>query len=192
MKSAFLLSVLVILMATPARGQRPYPRIEIGGGYSPQVVDRARRNMPKGWTGSAAVNLHRNFGLEASVTGHYEHYPLPPLDVSYYLYQGGPRVTFRSQRLTPWAHALFGVSQCRISGAGTIKTSFAGSFGGGLDVNVHRRVALRVVQADYVRMRISDLSAGGTTGGGFGLILVPTPANSLAFSFGVVIKLGGL
>jgi hypothetical protein len=147
--------------------------------------------MPKGWNSGLTGNFHRNFGLEASFSGHYGHFPVPPIDDSYYLFQAGPRVAFRLARLTPWAHALFGVSQDRITGAGLIKTNFAGTFGGGLDVAVHKRLALRMIQADYVRMRVNDLSLGGTGTGAFGLIFVPIPANNLSLSFGVVLKLGG-
>jgi len=190
MKTALLLIALASVAALPAQGQKDYPRVEIAGGYSPLIVDRARRNMPKGWTAGVAVNLHRNFGIESNFAGHYGLFPLPRVVDSYHLFQAGPRVTFRLKRLTPWGHALFGVSQSRIEGR-VIKTSFAGTFGGGLDVNVHKRVALRVVQADYVRMRITDLSASSIPGGGFGLILVPHPANNLALSFGIVLKLGG-
>ncbi|MBI4164312.1 MAG: hypothetical protein HY508_01100 [Acidobacteria bacterium] len=114
-----------------------------------------------------------------------------PFDDSYYLFQAGPRVAFRFERVTPWGHALFGVSQSRVAGAGAIETSFAGTFGGGLDLPIHKRVALRVIQADYVRMRINAISAGGVGGGGFGLIIVPIPSNNLSLSFGVVLKLGG-
>jgi len=192
MKHSLVLSLLLLYtLALPVKAQKPYPRVEIAGGYSPLIVDRARRNMPKGWTAGVSVNVHRYFGIETNLAGHYGHITVPRADESYYLFQGGPRVTFRLQRLTPWAHALFGVSQSRVAGAGVLKTSFAGTFGGGLDVNVHKRVALRVVQADYVRMRISDLSAGGIAGGGFGLLMVPRPANNLSLSFGVVLRLGG-
>ena len=188
MKKLPLLFGVGVFITAPIQAQQSYPRVEIAGGYSPLVVDRARRNMPKGWTADVAVNLHRNFGIETNIAGHYAHLTVPRADESYYLFQGGPRVAFRLERLTPWGHALFGVSQSRVAGAGVLKTTFAGTFGGGLDVNVHKRVALRVVQADYIRMQINDLSFGGT---GFGLILGPTPANNLSFSLGVVLKLGG-
>jgi len=189
MKHSLVLSLLLLYpLALPLKAQKPYPRVEIAGGYSPLIIDRARRNMPKGWTAGVAVNLHRNFGIETNFAGHYGPFPLFQFDESYHLFQGGPRVAFRMERLTPWVHALFGISQSRIAGANLTKTNFAGTFGGGLDVNVHKRVALRAVQADYVRMRINDVSLGGP---GFGLIVGPTPANNLSLSFGVVLKLGG-
>ncbi|MFB3921579.1 MAG: outer membrane beta-barrel protein [Terriglobia bacterium] len=188
MKKPVLISLAALFFSTPTLAQESYPRVEVAGGYSLLVVDRARRNMPKGWTAGVAVNFHRNFGIETNFAGHYGHLTVPLADESYYLFQGGPRVTLRLKRLTPWAHALFGVSQSRIAGASVTKTDFAESFGGGLDVNIHKRVALRVVQADYVRMQINDVSLGGT---GFGLLAGPTPANNLSLSFGFVLKLGG-
>lgn len=186
-----LLLLLVLSMALPASGQKTYPRVEIAGGYSYLVVDRSHRNMPKGWNSSFAINFHRNLGLEAGFGGHYGHFPVLTINDSYYLFQAGPRVAFRLRKLTPWAHALFGVSQSRIAGADATRTNFASALGGGLDVAVHKRLALRMIQADYMRMRVNDFSLAGIGTGGFGLIVGPTPSNNLSLSFGVVIKLGG-
>jgi len=190
MKIALLLA-LSFLVPLSANAQKTHSPVEVFGGYSflktTGAIFRAR-NIANGWNAGVTGNFTRYLGIEGRLAGHYGNYgPVIPFDDSYYLFQAGPRFTYRLERLTPWGHALFGVSQSRVDGAGAIKTSFAGTFGGGLDVIIHKRVALRVFQADYVRMRINSISAGGVGS----LIIVPTPSNNLSFSFGVVLKLGG-
>ena len=108
----------------------------------------------------------------------------------------GPKFAARSEKVTPWAHALFGVAQLNAVGQNIVgdtvresDTWFAWAVGGGLDVNLHKRIALRVVQADYVRVNgraeFNTFSHGLfiSTGGG--------SSNNLRVSFGVVLRLGG-
>lgn len=85
-------------------------------------------------------------------------------------YMAGPRVSFcvcrgpeAARNITPFAQALFGGAHATEGafpvGATLSSTadSFAMSFGGGLEVGVSRRVALRVVQADYLYTRLPNL-----------------------------------
>jgi len=72
----------------------------------------------------------------------------------------GPRFSYRkSKRLVPFAHALLGVTRehedstillpdfsLRVKNT---DTGFAMALGGGLDVGLSRRVALRLFQVDY-------------------------------------------
>ncbi len=74
----------------------------------------------------------------------------------------GPRFTARSSRVEPFAHALFGgarfsaeVSALGVSGSDS-DTSFAFVLGGGLDVKLNDKVAIRLGQLDYLRTRIGD------------------------------------
>jgi hypothetical protein len=84
---------------------------------------------------------------------------------SLYNFLGGIQVKDNASdaRFQPFAHALVGAGHRRntIEGEGftcitiipcpgsTTETAFAGAFGGGLDVRLNRRVAIRVFQADY-------------------------------------------
>jgi hypothetical protein len=82
----------------------------------------------------------------------------------------GPRFFLRREKVTLFAHGLAGVVRTRTSseysfvsviGLPTERSSFAYSvnhfaygFGGGVDVNVNRRFAIRILQADYLRTQI--------------------------------------
>lgn len=122
-------------------------------------------------------------------------FPPPPgclqRGFSSYQFLFGPRVTGRSQRFTVFSHALVGVVQRRTAGfilpgftIGPItvpsfrvpaasENDFALGFGGGFDVNANRRVALRVLQFDYIPVH---------TGERF--------LHNFRFKSGVVLKLG--
>lgn len=77
----------------------------------------------------------------------------------------GPRFSYRkNKRVTPFAHVLLGASRRRTESeidlgvlgrtffSGT-NTSFAAAAGGGLDVELSRNLALRVVQTEYMLTR---------------------------------------
>ena len=87
------------------------------------------------------------------------------------LAQGGPQVKARLGRTSPFAHALFGVSRGKgsvltqsvvgsfdiVSGTPSEgQTKFAFAIGGGLDVNVSERIAIRAVQVDYLRTSFTN------------------------------------
>ncbi len=75
--------------------------------------------------------------------------------ISQYEYLFGPRFTARTARATLFAHVLVGGNTLRL--AGTSTNGFAWAVGGGLDYNAGRHLAIRVIQADYLRTRLSNL-----------------------------------
>lgn len=60
----------------------------------------------------------------------------------------GPRATLRGEHFNVFAHALGGF--VLVTGAGLAATNFAFSLGGGLDYNLSKNLALRLVQVDYL------------------------------------------
>jgi opacity protein-like surface antigen len=66
----------------------------------------------------------------------------------------GPRFTSRPGRVEGFVHALLGGA--RASGGGDSDTSFTYALGGGLDIKASDRVAIRIVQLDYLRTHFSD------------------------------------
>jgi hypothetical protein len=94
----------------------------------------------------------------------------------------GPRYTFwKNERLFPFGHTLFGAVRARSEGvtvAGGVPSvftarddGFAMVLGGGLDAKLNDHLAIRAIQADYLR---SDIF-GGTT-------------NAMQLSFGLVFR----
>lgn len=86
-------------------------------------------------------------------------------DTSVHTFLAGPRFSYRKkERITPFGHALFGASrrhaetEVTFDGGGRTffsanNTSFAAALGGGLDVELSKKIALRVVQAEYLLTR---------------------------------------
>jgi opacity protein-like surface antigen len=145
------------------------PKVELFGGYS-YFRNEGGRDL-HGWTGSIAVNLNHWFGLVADVSGHYESrtfrltFPNGGFNVfdsstGRHTVVVGPRFSYRkSKRLVPFAHVLLGITREHEDTTSLLpdftlrtksnNTGFAMALGGGLDVALSRRVALRLFQVDY-------------------------------------------
>jgi opacity protein-like surface antigen len=144
--------LLVVLMSQPATAQE-VPKAEVFGGYS-----WAGGNF-HGWNSSITGNITKRIGIVADFSGHYG----TELDGSVLIRQDahsflfGPRFSFRGKRLTPFVYALFGATRFHesaiISGQklSDSDTGFSSAFGGGLDVKVNDRIAIRAFQLDYFR-----------------------------------------
>lgn len=183
-----LLSVTsLVLFACLSASAQEYPKAEVFGGYS-YFRANGGANL-HGWNASVSGNLNSWFGLVADFSGHYDStssrsqfsfpgfpgFPgipgSPPLsiavssDTRVHTFLAGPRFSYRKkERITPFAHALFGASRRHaeteviLDGASRTffsgnNTSFAAAVGGGVDVELSKNIALRVVQAEYVLTR---------------------------------------
>jgi opacity protein-like surface antigen len=176
MKKAILLLSILLLATTPALAQQvsEYPRVEGFVGYSYLYADLlVDHDSAHGFAGSLSGNLHRNFGLTGEITGHWGTFAGE--DYQNYTFLGGPRLTGRFERATPFAHALFGFANTRA--AGESDNNFAMALGGGLDVNATKEIAIRVAQLDYLFIR-------GSAGG------LSENSHSFRVSTGVVIRWG--
>jgi hypothetical protein len=151
-KRLLSISGLVLLFTVPVYGQNDdYPRVEAFGGLSYFNVDAVTRDTFYGWQASVSTNFHKNVGVTADVGGQYK--TLFGTSIQGYEFLIGPRFTARGRRFTGFTHALFGFLHAR--GGGLSDTIFAAGFGGGVDVNGSDRVAIRVVQFDYIPSRFS-------------------------------------
>ncbi len=107
---------------------------------------------------------------------------------SAYTFLGGPRVSLRSHlRLTPFAQALFGVmhatqvSLCpNCTSILPAQNAFTLTAGGGLDIRLTHRIAIRAVQGEYFMTRFDNLATGKTS-----------PQNDVRLSTGLVFRFGG-
>lgn len=151
-----------VLLALPLFAQaQDAPKVEIFGGYSYLRANSEGDGLDlHGWNASAAVNFTKWAGIVADFSGHYGDVTVAPgvsPDVSTYLFLLGPRFSYRKHNvLTPFGHVLLGVSRLHTSynAFGTRirdrDSSFAMAIGGGLDAKVHKNLAIRLFQADYV------------------------------------------
>lgn len=189
-------------------GDNNTPKVELFLGYSyVRAMPRSLGNRIEwlhGGNGSLAFNVNSYLGLVADFGG-YRSKQLrltgagtPPsfvvdADGTVFTYLFGPRLSYRGNRVTPFAQALFGVAHAGevsipgctgFSGCTPLPSEnvFAMALGGGFDVKVHRHVALRIVQAEYLMTRFRDPSPGaGQTG----------TRNNLRLSAGIVFRFGG-
>lgn len=144
---------LVFLSLLPAVAQ-DVPKAEVFGGYS-----WAGANF-HGWNASVTGNITKRFGIVADFSSHYGSELEGSILVKKYAHSFlfGPRFSFRrGKRVTPFVYALLGAT--RFQESATINgqklsdsdTGFSSALGGGLDVKVNDRVAIRAFQIDYFR-----------------------------------------
>ncbi|HLI35025.1 MAG TPA: hypothetical protein VKW70_08265 [Terriglobia bacterium] len=167
----FLIIVSVLLGISAAGLAQNAPRMEIFGGFSFAKAGFSSTNSPfflsavpfgqnfdlRGWEASVSENVDSWFGVTQEFTGLYGNPRLNGFNHNTHLYSflSGPRFSYRhNERITPFAHALFGYDEIsmKIPAAGGIAAkdqSYGMALGGGLDVKLHGVFALRLIQADY-------------------------------------------
>lgn len=148
---------LLVVAALPARAQNT-PMIEVMGGYSYLRPDSSGAALSmNGWQASVTENLNHWFGGTAEFSGYYANATPasgpPDINVNAQSFLFGPQFSHRkSSSFTPFGHILVGAfrgSQGYL-GISQPKTDFAAAFGGGIDIKIHKKVALRIIQADYI------------------------------------------
>lgn len=173
-------TVLVILatlaLSGAALAQQETPAVEVFGGYSYLHFSAAGDSgSVNGWNASANFNFNKWFGVKADLTGHYGS-DLGD-DGKLHSFTFGPQLTYRGlKHATPFFHAMAGAA--KIDVLGFDDTALALVFGGGLDVKVHPRVALRLAQADWYITRFNDPITLGNN------------QNNFRFAAGIVLRLG--
>src|SRR5438270_3190307 len=132
-----------------------YPGADIHGTLPLGLVPLTSRleSNPRGVGLSATYNFNRWFGLTLDTSTHWgsgESTLAQKIDdAAFSNLSFGPKITFRSAHFSPFLEALVGDHRLTAEGFHDIdKLGFMG--GGGLDVNVSRHIALRLIRADYV------------------------------------------
>jgi len=144
-----------------------------------------------GWQGSANFNLSHHLAIVGDFGGQYKTLPgitgagatLTGVSLNSYQFLFGPRVMFRRNRVTPFVHAMFGgvregVGSMTLTVPGTTLTTPAVAstglgmgMGGGFDINVSDRLALRVPQFDWTPMHVGGVWEKNVIRIGIGLVL---------------------
>lgn len=169
MRRLFLIAGVLLVASIPAKAQ-DHPGYEVFGGYSLLNTKFFDRENLHGFAFSVAGNLGPTWGLVAEVSGHYG--STSGLSLRKYTYLFGPRFSSRSDKATVFGHVLLGGANSKIEGT-DIGSGFALAVGGGVDLNVNKSVAVRILQVDY----LPDRSFGVWT-------------QNARVSAGVVFKLG--
>lgn len=164
MRNMILSAGLILLMAAASRAQKSTPAAEVSASYSYLRFGVSNGVNQNGASVSFAGNFNHWLGLAADVGGYHKSQGGATFNT--YTYMGGPRFSYRnSGRVTPFAQALFGGARGSLNafGASGSTTGFAYSVGGGVDLGLTRRLALRP-QLDYIGMRFSGNTVRGSIG----------------------------
>jgi opacity protein-like surface antigen len=156
MKRSFYAICLILVVSLSAIGQEKteVPRVELFGGY-------ANGLSSQGWNGSIAVNVNKWFGVVADFGGQYVNTREVDFQekIKSHTFLAGPQISFRFKRVTPFVRVLAGgasVNTVAVESGQTFtfaENSFVMGAGGGLDVRVNKRVAIRAFQLDYMRTK---------------------------------------
>ena len=147
-RSGLLAALVVAAGAVSASAQNgEAPDGDVFVGYSFLSIDPGPfrdRESVHGFDVSGTGHFNDWFGLTAEVSGHYE-----SGDAIHYV-MGGPRFTYRDDdsRVEPYGHVLAGAAFLNSSGR------FALGVGGGVDVKLSDKVAIRAVQVDYAPIAV--------------------------------------
>ncbi len=195
-----MIAILCGFAALAAAQDQPAPKWELYGGYSVidpnanvhallpggivPVTSRLEWN-PRGVGASITYDFNRWFGLTLDSSAHFNSSETGLAqridDTGFSNLSFGPKVTFRSRHFSPFLEALVGDHRLMPDAFHDIsKLGFM--FGGGLDVNVSRHIALRLIRADYV---MSSYRYGPSSS---------TPSTDLTgarLQAGIVLNLGG-
>ncbi len=110
-----------------------------------------------GWDASVTENINHWFGGTIDFSGHYKSPVVANTTNREQMYSimYGPRFSRRTAWVTPYFHALFGAAHADVkvtpTGPRASDSSFAAATGGGLDLNLGNKTAIRLFQAEYFR-----------------------------------------
>ena len=173
--------VLLVARTQPVFAQDSYRRAEIFGGFSilPADGDDFPRRTSFGFQTSFKGNLTRAFGIVADFGGQYRTvsnlgpgFPGVVAKTSVYQYLAGPSFTARREGFDLFAHGLVGGARGRSGIGGFSDSGLTLGGGGGVDVRVGDRTAVRV-QVDYLGSFVDILE------------------DNIRVGLGVAIKFGG-
>jgi outer membrane protein OmpA-like peptidoglycan-associated protein len=168
---ATLAAMIALLwaLAPPAAAQnQPAPKWELFGGYSffdpganvhgqlpgalLPLTSRLESN-PRGAGASLTYNFNRWFGLTLDTSTHWGSGEATLFrridDAAFSNLSFGPKITFRHEHFSPFFEVLVGDHRLMPDAFHDVD-KLGVMFGGGLDINFSRHVALRLIRADYV------------------------------------------
>jgi outer membrane protein OmpA-like peptidoglycan-associated protein len=151
-----------------AAQEQPAPKWELYGGYSFLYPDAKINGLlpggvlpassplesnPRGAGASITYNFNRWFGVTGDISGNLSSgetgVAMRIDDAEFFNFSAGPKITFRSRHFSPFLEALVGAHRLNSEVFG--HDDEAGIMaGGGLDVNLNRHFALRLIRADFV------------------------------------------
>ncbi len=188
MTSKILIAVSVLLLGLAAFAQE-YPVAEVAATYSyvryAPSAQYTQGHSLNGAGGAITYNFNDYLGIKMDLQGFgstQTNFTIPAstnfpigatgrVEGNLFTYMFGPQIKFRTPKLHPYGHLLFGGAHSNVYAdaykslcqAGTCSFSkapagdaFAMAFGGGVDIPVNRTVSIRVGEVDYLLTRFTN------------------------------------
>jgi len=196
-----LAALLLLVGGSAAAQDQPAPKWEFFGGYSwidpnanahapgsvaglPGIISPKLASEPRGIGTALTYNFNRWLGGTADFSGHWggDKARLPLSNNSnLFNLSFGPKLTYRTEHFSPFIEAMAGWHQLHPDGFNSDgRFGFLG--GGGIDMDVSKHLALRLIQADYL---LSNHHFGPSS------TIPTTDLRAARLQTGVVWKLGG-
>ena len=121
--------------------------LQIGGGWSIAAANYGPKRI-KGLSIYSTYDFTRHWGIEGTI---HRISSTTPGEIGEDSYLIGPRYAVHFSRFHPYAKAQFGIGRFKnnFTNRQTAYTFKIYSFGGGLDINVTRRLNLRAIDLEY-------------------------------------------
>jgi len=169
---AFLAAAAGLLLASIAAfaQDQPAPKWEVFAGYSwadanTKINHVPLRNYPAGLGLAGTYDFNKWLGLTLDYGGHFNSGTSGTrIPSTLNTLMVGPKLTFRGEHFSPFIEALVGAS--RLAPDHFQQDTRLGAMGGvGIDMNLTKHWALRVIQADFMTAH-HRFGAGGLPGSG--------------------------
>ena len=164
-----LLTILLLAAPSVPTFAQQTPSWEFFAGYSMQRTNvrdyfkstpiiyavRNRYENLDGWNFSITENMNKRLGGTLELNGHYKTVPFQGTNSAQQMHSivYGPRVSLRKSAFVPFVHILVGIAHADVrvkpTGPHLSDNSLAIAAGAGLDVNLWKGVAVRVLQAEF-------------------------------------------
>jgi len=165
MKRLVMLVAVMLVVVPVSLWAQDVPKAEVFGGFSwlsEKSSGSSDRWNPVGWQASVAGNVTSMFSVVGDFGGQYKD------GAKLHEYMGGVRVTRRVEKAAVFAHALVGGAH--FSEGGFSDNAFLMGYGGGVDINAGEKIAIRVVQFDWLPARSDGEWSSNQVRLGFGIV----------------------
>jgi outer membrane immunogenic protein len=192
MSKLLALFAFVALLTLPTFAQDQTPVVEVGGGYQFRSFDQPfgpRLNESGGFF-TADFNINRWLGAAAEIDATHTNQGANGTWNDYGFMFGPQIYPLGHHHLTPFVHALFGLSYINVFLPATpppnplpsvteTDDAFSYEVGGGLDWSLTRHIGVRVAEFDFEQQRFFGAGSNGNPN-----------QNNFKFSAGIVFRLG--
>lgn len=197
-----LVALLLLVGGSAAAQDQPAPKWELFGGYSwidpnatahgpgtgnglPGLISPKLVSEPRGFGSALTYDFNRWLGVTSDFSAHFGGSNARVLqgtdNSNLFNLSVGPKLTYRTEHFSPFVEALVGWHRLHPDGFNSDdRIGFMG--GGGIDMDLNKHWALRLIQADYL---LSNHHFGASS------VTPTTDLRGARLQTGVVWKMGG-